>query len=241
MHHGRWRHLLQGLLRAAALLLALPLLYGAVAGGLMLWPPSSHLTGEPAEVEAYVVSNGVHIDLVLPMQAAGVDWGPLFPPGDARAAPPQVDLVAIGWGDREFYLHTPTWSDLTVPRAWRALAGQHPAALHVSWLQRAHLPPRQTWRLPLTAAQYQRLAQHIRQSLPEGQARRIAGAHYAANDAFYEATGRYHLLRTCNEWAAEGLRAAGVPVPAWAPFDVHVRWHLQALTQAPMPMSAAPP
>ena len=54
MHHGRWRHLLQGLLRAAALLLALPLLYGAVAGALMLWPPSSHLTGEPAEVEAYV-------------------------------------------------------------------------------------------------------------------------------------------------------------------------------------------
>lgn len=223
----------RALLRALALLLAGPLLYVATAGVLMLWPPAARLTPEPAEVEAYVISNGVHLDLVLPMHAAGVDWGLLFPPGDAPAAPAPADFVAIGWGDREFYLHTPTWADLTLPRALRALTGQHPAALHVSRLQRAQLPPRQTWRLPLTAAQYRRLAQRVRQSLPAGQARRIEGAHYASNDAFYEATGRYHLLRTCNEWAAEGLRAAGVPVPAWAPFDVNARWHLPPLRPQP--------
>ena len=233
MRSSPWHRVRSGLLRAGLLLVALPLLYVATAGALMLWPPSARLSPEPAEVEAYVISNGVHVDLVLPLQAAGVDWQTLFPPADARAAPAQVDFVAIGWGDREFYLHTPTWADLTVPRALRALTGQHPAALHVSWLQRAQLPPRQTWRLPLTTAQYQRLARHIRQSLPDGPTRRIDGAHYGPNDAFYEATGRYHLLRTCNEWAAEGLRKAGVPVPAWAPFELNVRWHLDAV---PLPV-----
>ena len=217
---------------ALALLLALPLAYLATAGALMFWPAAPRTAPQAVEVEAYVISNGVHTDLVLPLQAAGVDWRPLFALQHARAAPAAADFVAIGWGDREFYLHTPTWADLTARRAVRAMLGQHPAALHVSWLQRSQLPPQHTWRLPLTAAQYQRLAQHVRNSLPAGQARPIAGAHYADNDAFYEASGHYHLLRTCNEWTAQGLRAAGVPVGPWAPFDVNVRWHLQPLQGA---------
>ncbi|WP_225781303.1 TIGR02117 family protein [Xenophilus sp. Marseille-Q4582] len=233
MVRGHGLRLLRTMMWGAAGVLALPLLYGAVAGVLMLWPPAARLAPEPAEVEAYVISNGVHVDLVLPLQAAGVDWRPLFPPGDARAAPAAVDFVAIGWGDRAFYLHTPTWADLRPGLALRAMAGRHPAALHVSWLQRAQLPPGHTWRLPLSAAQYRRLADHVRRSLPAGRAQRIAGMHYARNDAFYEATGHYHLLRTCNEWAAQGLRAAGVPVPRWAPFEAGVRRHLPAWAAAP--------
>lgn len=215
-----------------AALLAAPWLYVAAAGLFMLWPVESEPAPQTPAVEAYVISNGVHTDLVLPLHAAGVDWRPLFPPTDAPALAPSqreaVEFVAIGWGDRAFYLHTPTWAELTPGRALGAVLGRHGALLHVNWLQRAQLPPGRTWRLPLSAAQYQRLAAHVRGALPGGVAQRIAGAHYSAHDAFYAATGRYHLLRTCNEWTAEALRAAGVPVGRWAPFDFNVRWHLEA-------------
>ncbi|RYF83793.1 MAG: TIGR02117 family protein [Comamonadaceae bacterium] len=236
----RLRRLSRWAICTLALLVALPLLYGLTACALMLWPTGTPTSQADADIEAYVISNGVHTDLVLPLQAAGVDWRALFPLQHARAAPADAEFVAIGWGDREFYLHTPTWADLTLRRAVRAMLGRHPAALHVSWLQRAQLPPRHTWRLPLTAEHYRQLVQHVQRSLPEGQALPIAGAHYADNDAFYEATGHYHLLRTCNEWTAQGLRAAGAPVGRWAPFDFNVRWHLQPLKPARSASAAVP-
>lgn len=56
-------------------------------------------------------------------------------------------------------------------------------------------------------------------SRPGGHPLIIAGAHYGANDAFFEARGHYSLFETCNEWTRRGLAAAGVRVPVWAPFD----------------------
>src|SRR3546814_5762847 len=52
-------------------------------------------------------------DLVLPRRAAGVDWTRLVKPahfGDPRYA--GFDHLAFGWGERHFYLETPTWADV---------------------------------------------------------------------------------------------------------------------------------
>jgi len=221
------RRLLRRAACVLAALLALPLLYLAAACAVMAWPQGDAGGHGPAQVEAFVVSNGVHTDIVVPLAAAGVDWRAHFPPIDARAAPADAAFVAIGWGDRAFYLNTPTWADLTLRRAASALLGRNAALLHVTWLTRAQLPPGATWRLPLDEAQYRRLADGLRAMLPGGRALRIAGAHYADNDAFYEASGRYHLFETCNTWTGRLLRRAGAPVPAWTPFDFNVTWRLQ--------------
>ncbi len=213
---------------ALAAPVGLVLLYVGTAWGLMLWPANAG-RGGPAEVEAYVITNGVHTDVVLPLVAAGIDWRTDFPPGDARAARPDAAFVAIGWGDREFYLNTPTWADLTARRALGAVLGRNSALLHVTWLARAQLPPGRTWKLALSTAQYHALAAQVRAALPEGRAVRIPGAHYADDDAFYEATGRYHLFQTCNTWTGRVLRQAGVPMSRWTPFDVNVVRHLQPL------------
>jgi hypothetical protein len=43
------------------------------------------------------------------------------------------------------------------------------------------------------------------------------GAGLYPGSRFYAARGRYSLVRTCNTWIAEGLRAGGCPItPAWA-------------------------
>ena len=219
-------------LRRLALLLLLPFaglaLYVGVASALMFWPTAAPPAREPATVEAYVMSNGVHTDYVFPLRAAAIDWSQLFLPSHPREVPPDAEFIAIGWGDREFYLNTPTWSDLTVTRAFGALRGGNRALLHVTWLRRADLRG-SVWRLPLSVPQYAALAGHVHAALPGARAVPIAGAHYDGNDAFYEAIGSYHLFETCNTWTGRGLRRAGVPMGRWTPFDFTVVRHLRPL------------
>ena len=201
-------------------------LYVGVAAALMLLPANTAAPAEAASVEAYVLSNGVHTDLVFPARSGAIDWTALFDPRDARAVPPDAEFVAIGWGDRAFYLHTPTWADLTLRRAVGALFGANASLLHVTWLTRAQL--RQgAYAMPLSPRQYRQLADHVRDSLPGGRATVLPGAGYGPEDAFYEAEGSYHLFETCNTWTGRGLRRAGVPVSRWTPFDFNVVGQLQ--------------
>ncbi len=227
--------------RITLIVLVLPLLlaalYGLTAVLLMAWPANTDAMREPATVEAYVLGNGVHTDLVLPIRSAAIDWSQRFRPEQFRAPPPDAEFVAIGWGDREFYLHTPTWADLTARRALGALAGGNRALLHVSYLRRADFGTH-AWRLPLSAARHARLVAYVRTALPDDQAVPIAGAHYGENDAFYEANGSYDLFETCNTWTGRGLREAGVPMGRWTPFDFTVVRHLQP---AAVPSAATAP
>ena len=200
-------------------------LYVGVAAALMLWPANARAPAEPPSIEAYVLSNGVHTDLVLPVRSAAIDWRALFDPHDAKA-PPDAEFVAIGWGDRDFYLHTPTWADLTLRRAVGALFGANASLLHVTWLTRVQL--RQgAYAMPLSQRQYLALVAHVRGSLPGGRTIALPGAGYGPDDAFYEAKGSYHLFETCNTWTGRGLRRAGVPVSRWTPFDFNVVGRLQ--------------
>lgn len=219
----------RGLCWIAGALLALVALAGSyvgVAAALMLWPANARAPAEPVSIEAYVLSNGMHTDLVFPVRSAAIDWRALFAPSDAKAPPPDAEFVAIGWGDRDFYLHTPTWADLTLRRAVGALSGANASLLHVTWLTRAQL--RQgAYAMPLSQRQYLELVSHVRDSLPGGRAVPLHSAGYGPDDAFYEAAGSYHLMETCNTWTGRGLRRAGVPVSRWTPFDFNVVGQLQ--------------
>ena len=95
----------------AGVLLAYPtagLLGGAIPSNGTWAPPERGIT-------LFVESNGVHTGIVMPKVAAGVDLRRAFPPGDL--ADPRYaahDHVSVGWGERDFYLETPTWADLKV-------------------------------------------------------------------------------------------------------------------------------
>ena len=217
-------------LRGLAVLLIAPLVaalvYLAVAWLLTAWPANRVQRDGGAQVQAWVLSNGIHTDLVLPARGHGMDWHTVFEPAHARAARPDADHVAIGWGDREIYLYTPEWKDLTAQRALRAAVGANGALLHVTHLRLADMPWGSAHRLPLSQAQYDRLVRYVLDSMPQGKVRPVPGAHYARNDAFYEATGSANLFRTCNNWTGDALRAAGVTVSRWTPLDFTVTAHL---------------
>lgn len=175
---------------------------------------------EPADgVRIQVSSNGVHTGLIVPLVAAGVDWRDLIRPEDlADPRYANYPAIAIGWGERAFYLETPTWADVKPLTVLAAAFGTDRVVAHVD-----HLP----WPTPdpdsrvitLRPQEYRRLAAFIRASFaPRGWHR----TGYARNDAFYTARGRYSALRTCNTWTGDALRYAGVRIGAWTPFPTTV-------------------
>ena len=177
----------------------------------------------PAEsgVDVYLVTNGIHADLVVPIDALDVHWAERLPlPAWDRWRAFGGDL-AFGWGDRGFYIETPTWGDLRVSTALFAVTGLDTSVLHVE-VVRVPAPGASTRHVRLSPPAYRRLAAFISSTfgVERGEpALPIPGAHYGNHDAFYAAKGHYSLLQTCNEWTRRGLQDAGVRVPVWSPFD----------------------
>jgi uncharacterized protein (TIGR02117 family) len=208
--------------------IGLAAVYFAVAYALVLWPVDAHERTELTAVNAYVHSNGVHTDFVFPIHVQGVDWALTFPAGHFPKIPADAAFIAIGWGDREFYLNTPRWQDLTVSRALQALSGSGRSLLHVTYLRQSDLLEGSR-PLPLSATQYASLMKYIDATLvrsESGQGVNVPGQHYGEDDAFYEARGSYSLFTTCNVWIGRGLRQAGAKVSAWTPLASQVMWHL---------------
>ena len=170
-------------------------------------------------VRIFVEDNGIHTGIVMPVSAAGVYWRGTFPARDL--ADPRYagfDHVAVGWGDRAFYVETPTWADINPILMLRAAIGSSRTVLHVE-----HVPAPPTGNavraIMLTPDQYRRLAAFVRGTMGTGG--KVAGG-YGPDDAFYDARGTYSAVTTCNEWTGRALRQAGVRVGAWTPFPATV-------------------
>lgn len=171
---------------------------------------------EPSEgVEIMVGTNGVHTELVLPLVTPHKDWRGDFPVTDLPASNRPYTHVAVSWGEREVFLNTPTWADLTLSTALGALAGGE-ALLHVSHYVRP-APSRDFRPLRLRPAEYARLVAAV-EKVVTPPASRTKHRGYFDNDVFYDAPGRYRWNNTCNQWTSDALAAAGVRTGWWTPF-----------------------
>lgn len=227
-----WRRLWLVPLTVVSLPLILLLIWLAAALALGAIPARSipQPSGEDA-IEVALVSNGWHVDLVLPLKAGGIDLSRDFAPTGARQDEPPA-FIAIGWGDRAFYLETPRLADLKPRTALKALIGASPTVLHVTYLR--ELPRGDgVRRLKISPTVFAELAGSITRELrrdAHGMALAIEEAGYGASDAFYEAKGHYSPLLTCNEWLAQRLRAAGLPAGLWAPLPSGLIRHWPPVT-----------
>lgn len=176
-------------------------------------------------ITLYVHDNGIHTGLVLPRQNPIADWGDLVRPEHLTDPRYASDHLLFGWGDRTFYLETPTWGDLRPSTAFAALFGSEASLVHVDHIA----APQQADDLRairVTPGQYRQIAAAIRARFAldsAGRSQPVAG--YGSADIFYEAQGRYNAFRTCNEWTGSVLRGAGIRVGVWTPFNFGVmRW-----------------
>lgn len=224
------RRLSVWLLRGLAGMVSLPLLYVLMA--LLLGTVPANVAFNQAGEEGvtiFVMSNGVHTWIVMPKVNAEMDWRPYAQPQHLRDPRwGNADHVAIGYGNRDFYLNTPNWGDLTVRRAFAAFFGGGPTLLHVVHVD--HPRPGPDFRpIRISHEQYRRLAGFIRERFqldPGGRSIPLLGRGYGPDDMFYEANGGYSFILTCNEWTGRALRRAGVRTGLWTPFNQSIMWRL---------------
>jgi len=111
--------------------------------------------------------------------------------------------VEVGWGEDDGYR-----KPLTVRTAFHALRGSHRTVLLAGGFDSFDQPRPAVVAIDLSLAGFDRLCRHIAQSYAldsSGQPIRLA-------PDWYRARGRYSAFHNCNNWVANGLRAAGCPI-----------------------------
>jgi uncharacterized protein (TIGR02117 family) len=222
---GRW------VARLVTALLALPALYLVAALFGSLVPVNRGWTEPAAGTTIYLADNGVHTDIIMPVQAQGLDWSPLIPKDDFAAADPNARWIAFGSGEQRVYLNTPTWWDITPRTIWSALAGGK-RVMHVEYVPSPYYGVRE---IRLRPEEYRRLWAAIRADFAldrSGRPQRIDHPGYGPADAFYRAAGKAGALRTCNNVAANWLRLAGVKSSLWPPFVQGLVWRYRRTRQS---------
>jgi uncharacterized protein (TIGR02117 family) len=206
---------------AAAMLLALALYLGSALAGSFI-PRNAGWKEAPYGTTIYVATNGYHTGIVVPTVSDGMDWRMKIRAQDLADPAQSGNWLLFGWGDREFYLNTPTWRDLTPGTVLIAVVGSGNSLVHVDHMDEPS-DAVEIRSVQLSDAEYRRLITFIVGSFAKHRQKPIPG--YGQRDIFYSGSGRYSLLYTCNTWTADALAAAGVRTAAWTPFQGGVmRW-----------------
>ncbi|WP_210518937.1 TIGR02117 family protein [Hymenobacter terricola] len=202
-------------------LVGIIILYVAAAFVLSRIPVARERPDAALTVPVFLHTNGVHTDIVLPIKTSQMDWSQQLPFANIPSQDTTMRYIAFGWGDKGFYLDTPTWADLKFRTAFVAAFWLGSAAMHATYFHRLEAGS-QTIPLHLSPAEYARLIAYIQQSFAldaAGRVQHIAGHSYGPDDAFYEAHRVYSFLYTCNTWTNNALKACGQKACLWTPSD----------------------
>lgn len=175
-----------------------------------------------SNIDMYILTNGVHTDLVMPVRNSQIDWSKSILFSNTKGGDTTAQWIAFGWGDKGFYLETPTWADLKFSTAFKAATGLSTAAIHATYY-RSMREGDDCIHTTIDSAKYAQLIAYIQESFKRGGDNQVmhieTNANYGDTDAFYEAKGSYSLFHTCNTWANSGLKACGQKACWWTPFD----------------------
>ena len=204
---------LKKILKAVLFLLLIPVAYLLISFTLMWITVNGDRPDPDPFGSVFLTTNGVHLGIVIhedqmdSLLSAGLKKGP-----DDR-------YMSFGWGDENFYLNTPTWSDLTFANAVKALFVKSPTLIHVT--RYPNLQNR--WvEIPVSKAELEQLNAYILATFAlseNGDMTLLEGEGYTMRDDFYKAEGNYTLFKTCNTWVNTGFKQSGLKACYWTPFD----------------------
>lgn len=188
----------------------------------------SEKTNEPKVIETYILTNGVHTDLVVPVKNDVMDWGKELPFENTISMRSDYAYLSVGWGDKGFYLDTPTWAELKPSTAFKAAFWLGESAMHCTYYFEMKEGD-DCKKIMLTKKQYQNLVKYIKNKFDRDKNGKVifipTDAVYGINDAFYDAKGKYSFFETCNTWANDGLKEAGQKAALWTPSDLGIFQH----------------
>jgi uncharacterized protein (TIGR02117 family) len=193
----------------------------------------SHITidkkeNNKEEVEIFIKTNGIHTDLVMPIQNNLKDWSKNILFDYTISKDSTFKYVGLGWGDRGFYLETPTWADLKFSVAIKATTGLSRTAMHTTFYKMVKENTR-CIKIKISKKQYIKLVEYVEKSFKVDENNKFinikTNANYDSNDAFYEANGSYSLFKTCNTWTNSALKIAEQKHAFWTPTDYGIFVH----------------
>ena len=177
------------------------------------------------DVALYILTNGVHTDIVVPVRNEDIDWSKEVKFSNIVSKDSCANYLAMGWGDKGFYLETPSWAELKASVAFKAAFALSTTAIHATYYDKMRVGE-SCRRIDISREQYRRLINYIKTSFQtdrKGHFMHIpTTANYGDSDAFYEANGRYSMLHTCNTWANNALKSCGQKACLWTPFDTGI-------------------
>lgn len=166
-------------------------------------------------VTILIETNGIHTAIVMPAITDQKNWRTHFPASDVTFDLAGYTHVSVSWGEREVFLNTPTWADITPSTVIGAATGGE-GLLHIAHYVRP-APAANIRPLTISRAQYARLVSAVEKNvLPITERGRYPG--YGGQDVFYDAPGTYHVGNTCNQWVSDTLAQAGIRTGWWTPF-----------------------
>lgn len=210
------------------LLLALWIVLTSRSGDPALYPPAA-----PADaVTIYMVDNGFHSDLVVPLSLLQADRGIA---GAAAITVTNKPWVMVGWGDAHYY----TGAAFSISRAAdavrAAVAPNNPSVVHLEGLPRSPdrvFVPQSVRRIVISNRGLAEMLGRLNRSFvadAKGAPVRVTTA-VDPDEGFFQSTEHFSVVHLCNHWTAELLNAAGLPVtpvidtiPAGLKLDLRLR------------------
>lgn len=208
------------LLRGFLVFIGLILLYGAAVIVLPLIPVNANKE-DADEITIYILTNGVHTDIVCPIKNDIMDWKTLVPTEHTKSQNSDFNYASFGWGDKGFYLDTPTWADLKFSTAFNAAFWLGESAMHVTFY-RNPVENESCKKLTISKENYQLLVNYIKESFDYENDKTVlipTEMVYGDNDSFYDAKRTYNIFFTCNTWANSALKAANQKAALWTATD----------------------
>lgn len=189
---------------------------------------SAKNTNDKKEIPIYIYTNGVHTDILMPVRNNLQDWSTKIPFQNTVSKKKDYNFVGVGWGDKGFYLDTPTWADLKFSTAFKAAFWLSESAMHCTYYKNM-TEAEDCKKILITESQYKDLVNFVDAKFDKNANGSYivipTNAVYGKDDAFYDAQGSYSFFNTCNTWANDALKAAGQKAAFWTPTDKGIFQH----------------
>ncbi len=223
---------LKFIIYAVATVFCLIAAYIAAAAIGTVWRTAPTETLNEQTTTAYVLSNGFHSDIVLPLKGGTLPVG--FPElqQDLDVSLANKDYLIVGWGSQTAYTSLLELSDLTAGIIAKALFFDR-SVLHIQPYSGSLQGPG-VYRLELDSAQFDQLWSFVGQTFvvdSNAAPMLIPDVTHGYGDVFYRAEPRFSLFYGCNAWVGEALRSAGISFGRWTPFAQSIEWNMERLQQ----------
>ncbi|WP_454046510.1 TIGR02117 family protein [Chryseobacterium sp. Marseille-Q8038] len=222
------KSILMYLLKVIGIILGIVIIYVILGLLIPYIPVSAKDDGQKKEIPIYIYTNGVHTDIVMPVKNDLQDWSQKISFANTKSKKTDYQYIGIGWGDKGFYLDTPTWADLKFSTAVKAAFWLSDSAMHCTYYNTMKEGD-DCKMIMISRSQYQNLVKFVEDKFDRDQNGNFmlipTNAVYSDNDAFYDAKGTYSFLYTCNTWSNNALKAAGQKAALWTPSDFGIFQH----------------